>query len=343
MGTKNSGRKKTREQWCRDFRRVHGDKYSYALFEPVNARTKAKILCLEHGFFEMTPCNHMNGKGCRKCANERKSKNLSLPKEGNSLFDKYPDLSKEWDDDNILSPTDVNCGTKRKAKWICHVCCNRWEATISNRTSGKNGCPECKRIKTGIRSATPKKGDSLFAKQQNLSQEWDYERNYPITPKCVFSKSGKKVHWICRTCSRRWEATILNRTSQENGCPHCSNSKGENKVYDFLDKVSVIFKSQYSNKECKHIHSLRFDFAILDEGKHVLGLIEFHGQQHYIDNTHWDKKETREVRLKRDQIKADYCKQNNIPFLVIHYKDEDKIEEIVGKFLEEIGAIKKAS
>jgi len=48
-------------------KKVHRDKYNYSLINYVNAKTKVKIICPEHGVFEQTPTNHLNGKGCLEC------------------------------------------------------------------------------------------------------------------------------------------------------------------------------------------------------------------------------------------------------------------------------------
>ena len=52
----------------------YGDKYDYSLVEYVNNKTKVKIICPEHGIFEIMPCGHIgaNGRGCPKCGNSRK-------------------------------------------------------------------------------------------------------------------------------------------------------------------------------------------------------------------------------------------------------------------------------
>ena len=51
--------------------KVHDFKYRY-IGEYINNKTKIKIICPEHGIFEMSPANHLNGKnGCPKCKNKK--------------------------------------------------------------------------------------------------------------------------------------------------------------------------------------------------------------------------------------------------------------------------------
>src|SRR5690606_33290235 len=75
-------KRKTTEQFIADAVAVHGDKYGYNDVEYINSSTKVVISCPEHGDFEATPNNHLNGDGCPKCkyiksANSKKKFHLS--------------------------------------------------------------------------------------------------------------------------------------------------------------------------------------------------------------------------------------------------------------------------
>ena len=66
---------------------------------------------------------------------------------------------------------------------------------------------------------------------------------------------------------------------------------------------------------------LRFDFALYDDNKGLVGLIEYQGEQHYKEHKRRPNfgKYQREVT---DQMKRDYCTEHNIPLYEIRY-DED--------------------
>ena len=61
---------KTREEFITDANNVHHGKYSYDKAIYVNSHTKITITCPIHGDFTQTPTNHLQGKGCPKCANK---------------------------------------------------------------------------------------------------------------------------------------------------------------------------------------------------------------------------------------------------------------------------------
>jgi len=56
-----------------------------------------------------------------------------------------------------------------------------------------------------------------------LIKEWDFEKNYPLTPYNITCGSGKKVWWVCFVCNYKWSTTIASRCRSGNGCPACSN------------------------------------------------------------------------------------------------------------------------
>lgn len=67
----------TLEYFVSKAKEKYGDKYDYSLVEYVNNKTKVKIICPEHGVFEITPASHIgtNGRGCPKCGNSKKGRN----------------------------------------------------------------------------------------------------------------------------------------------------------------------------------------------------------------------------------------------------------------------------
>ena len=57
----------TTEEFISRARRVHGNKYDYALVEYSGTFTRVKIICREHGEFEQKPTKHLGGHGCKTC------------------------------------------------------------------------------------------------------------------------------------------------------------------------------------------------------------------------------------------------------------------------------------
>ena len=60
-------KKKSTEQFIKDSKTIHGNKYNYNKTNYINAYTKVIITCPKHGDFEQTPNSHLKGRGCPKC------------------------------------------------------------------------------------------------------------------------------------------------------------------------------------------------------------------------------------------------------------------------------------
>jgi hypothetical protein len=60
-------RTRTTEEFIREARRVHGDRYDYSKVEYKTSHEKVEIVCMEHGSFWQTPPNHFKS-GCPGCA-----------------------------------------------------------------------------------------------------------------------------------------------------------------------------------------------------------------------------------------------------------------------------------
>lgn len=165
------------------------------------------------------------GSGCEKCgfAKRNTSRIRNRIAANGSLLDKAPDLAREWhpSKNGSLSPDAVMLGSAKKVWWKCSTCGYEWIATILSRNQG-NGCPECG--KKHIADARVKymlmKNGSLAQNNPSLSQNWNYAKNYPLTPDEVTANSHKKVWWKCIVCGHEWVAEIKSR-NKGCRCPNC--------------------------------------------------------------------------------------------------------------------------
>lgn len=64
---------------------------------------------------------------------------------------------------------------------------------------------------------------SLKKENPELSKEWDYEGNTPLTPETVQPWSHKSVWWICQK-GHSWQAAVGQR-HRGTGCPTCNLDK----------------------------------------------------------------------------------------------------------------------
>jgi hypothetical protein len=67
------GRYKTTEEYIKEAKEIHGDKYDYSSTVYKNSTEKVKINCKIHGEFEQISNYHIRGCGCQKCNEEKSS------------------------------------------------------------------------------------------------------------------------------------------------------------------------------------------------------------------------------------------------------------------------------
>ncbi len=60
-------RRTTLSDFIKKAKKIHGDRYDYALTEYKSNYKKVAIICQEHGIFQQRPNDHLSGQGCPKC------------------------------------------------------------------------------------------------------------------------------------------------------------------------------------------------------------------------------------------------------------------------------------
>lgn len=205
---------------------------------------KAWWLCSACGNeWQIQVCNRTRGSSCRECAMAAKR----MPKSGESLADKRPELAQEWHPilNGDVDPYDVRPSAHHRAWWLCRECRHEWEASVDNRTAG-SGCPHCARS-ARVRSRLQRKANgtsretskraihkaaeksqplvSLAERFPDVAAEWHPRLNGDLRPDGVRFASNKKAWWLCSTCSYEWSAVINSRGRGGAGCPDCGRRR----------------------------------------------------------------------------------------------------------------------
>lgn len=158
---------------------------------------------------------------CNECRTNNSKKVLHKNRiKKNSVALKYPNLIKEWDNEENgdLTPYNVTYASHKKIHWICEEG-HKWVQKVSKRTMRNQNCPRCK--KENIL-----KENSLQNKYPDIAKQWNYERNIDLKPTDVTYGSHQKVWWRCND-GHEWKAMISNRIGR--GCPYCSGRSATDK------------------------------------------------------------------------------------------------------------------
>ena len=145
-----------------------------------------------------------------------------------------------------------------------------------------------------------------------------------------------RAQWLCRCkCGNEIITTgKLLRDGHKISCGCAVRSKGEIVINSLLLKNNISFAEQYTVYieqnlyEIEQKHPYYFDFAILDNNKNLQYLIEFDGGQHFKYVTYkntWNTEENFKKTQIRDQLKNQWCKDNNIPLIRIPYTHLEKL------------------
>ena len=266
------------------------------------ANDKLKWSCKNNHEWEATPSSIKSGSWCPVCANTIKltieeMHAIALERGGKCLSNSYHD-------------------NKIKLKWGCSKG-HEWEAQPSNIKHGQ-WCPKCQKVETltinEMREIAINRGGECLSD--------------------LYVNGNAKLKWKCSK-GHEWEASPDNIKNGKKWCPVCNESKGENIIDRYLTFNKILFVRQKRFEDCKGIkNKLPFDFYLPQYNL----LIEYDGEQHYMPiKFHNCSNETSiksfQNTINSDNIKNEYCKQNNIKLIRISYLEKNNIEEILTNIL----------
>ena len=320
--------KLTHREFVDKARKKHGAKYKY-IDQYITSQTKIRIQCNDCGTVNtIAPNTHLTTirGGCPFCNGGSQSNTEDFIRKAMISHDvgKY-DYSKF---------IYINAKTKGIIK--CNIHNEYFACAPYNHLSGfkdgvlirkGGGCPICGREIVNLAST---KSFGVF-----LSQAREIHGNAYEYDEISYGGVKNKMNIYCHEHGL-FKQDPDSHINSAHGCPVCKSSNGEKLVRSALIDAGAYFKGQQGFEACKNIRKLPFDFAMTNSLNNLKGLIEFHGQQHYEPIEYYGGEEVFFETNRNDQIKADFCELNKIPFLVISYKDMKAVPKIVKKFLKQI-------
>lgn len=174
----------------------------------IGSGQKAWWICSKGHEWNAVIASRSRGSGCPYCSGRFAESGV------NDFETIFPDIAKEWDyQKNSDLPSQTTCHSHKKVWWVCPNG-HSYQATVQHRSYGDN-CPYCsgQKVLAGY--------NDLASSYPQLALEWNYERNTPLLPSEVTSRSGLKVWWKCDK-GHEWQSAVYSRQNG-NGCPICSN------------------------------------------------------------------------------------------------------------------------
>lgn len=284
---------------------IHGDKYDYSKTEYILATKKILIICKKHGEFILLPNNHLRNKnkgGCPICAN------ISMGIKHKINTNEYiKRCIKKHGNKFDYSKTEYK-GCNNQVTIICKKH-GEFKIKASRHLVGA-GCTKCKLEKlSNDRKYAPEKWIEMSKKIHNNKYKY-YDLN--------IKDGNSTISIICPIHGEFKQKIRIHVIGC--GCKACSKtiSNGEKKIISILRKNNIDFETQKTINGCKSKMLLRFDFYIPEKNIYI----EYDGIQHFKPVNYFGGLKTFNKIKETDEIKSQFCKDNNINLLRISYKDD---------------------
>jgi len=302
----------TTEEFIIKAKKVHNNKFDYNLVRYKNSLSKVQIKCNECKIiFLQSPNDHLNSYGCKKCADEKLRSNT----------EEFISKAKAIHGDNFNYDLVKYLRSNSFVKIKCNKCNELSSQTPASHLNMKHSvCNKCSKLFQRLST------EEWIIRAKSIHGDlYDYAL-------AKYSNNKGKITIKCNKCNNVFSQRSDHHIKREYGCPVCNDSKGEKKVAKYLYNKNELFSREHGFKNLRNKNPLKFDFYLSDLNL----LIEYDGDGHYkacFGSTPEEKQKNFEDCQRRDKIKDEWARKNNIPLLRIPYWDFDRIEELIDAFI----------
>jgi hypothetical protein len=218
-------RRTSKEEFIKNVKRVHGDKYDYSKVNYINSNTKIIIICKKHGKFEQTPNSHLSYHGCPLCYYYNSfSTTQSFIEKAVKVHENRYDYSKV---NYINNVTKVIIICKKHGEFLQRP----------NDHLQSSGCPKCGKFLS----------TELFIERSNKIHKNKYDYS-----KVDYKHNKIKVIIICK------KHGIFKQTPNNhlyNGCPGCAKS-AKLSTKKFIERSIKFHGNRYDYSKVNYINSV---------------------------------------------------------------------------------------
>lgn len=314
-------RKKTLNQFLSEANKIHNNVYDYSLTKYVDSITKVKVVCKEHGMFEITPNSHTIGKSdCQKCGY------ISVGKKNSFDVNIFIAKAKERHGDMY----DYSLVDYKNSKENIELVCKEHGIFKLNPNSHLRGtgCRKCGYKSHAIKNSKTKE---YFIDRSNKIHNNKYD--YSLVK---FIDLYSNVNIVC-PIHGEFQKSFKNHIHKKRGCPKCFDS---NKIE--LSKEH--FKNNFINMANK-IHSNKYEYTSVEYKNNITKVkikCKFHNEffqqtpsRHLFENSgcpkcvYNNKKIKHTKTLEQFVIDANIVHNNKYGYSLVDYKNaKNKIDVI---------------
>ena len=248
-------------------------------------------------YFTADAC-YINSGRTQSCGCKKTEAQLSSYKNSKRYIDLTNQKFGKW---LVLKEVKNKRSSNGHRMWECQCECGtiRTIDTSSLRTGNSKSCG-CE-----VKNRLGKPSNNLIGKKLD---------KLLILEKTNSSNLKNGIIWKCQCdCGNIcYKTTSSLNKSLINSCGCVTLSKGCYEIEQILKSNNITFIKEYKFIDCFLINPLPFDYFLPDYNL----LIEFDGEQHFINKPHFE--EIEKIHYK-DMIKNEYCFKNNILLIRIPY------------------------
>lgn len=234
-------KKLTTKEFIAKSKNKHGDIYDYRLSTYVNSASKINIICPKHGVFSQLANAHMQGRGCRKCADE--DNHTRFKNNSNNVKEKFIKVH-----GNKYSYDKMDYYNRHTKITITCPYHGDFEQTPGSHVAGR-GCPRCNHVNISKRQFKST-ADFIKGATKKHGSLYSYANSSYID-------SYAKIEIMCNKHGSFFQRP--NDHLMGSGCPKCGHqiSKAEIEVADFIRSLGFtiqrnsrkIFKNSFKEAD----------------------------------------------------------------------------------------------
>lgn len=281
------------------------------------SRSYVKYICPLHGQTSTWMSNvSSSGAWCKKCAN------LKIGEAQKLTSDAVNDVIESKNDNVWLNPGEYIGSTTRNLRILCGRCNSPFTTSLASIQNGSGMCPDCGKYVSSHATKYTK---------EDLLQMATIDGELMVVSPDDYVNMSTKMNFYCSECGNVFATTPFYYL--KGGYTRCQNcwisSQGQEDIDVVLKEYGIERVRQKTFDDCRDKRKLPFDFYL---PKYNL-LIEFNGEQHYRAVEYFGGKDTFTTLQKHDRIKKEYAEMNGFNYLVITYKEQNDIRNILISYL----------
>jgi len=247
--------------------KIHNNKYDYSQVKYENAKTCIDIICSKHGEFKQTPNSHLNGTGCKLCANDKTSERVFIPWE--VQLNKFIEIHNNKYDYSLVDYKGVDINIKV-------ICPKHGEFLIRPACHKKRGCQKCN--KENIVNKKRITTDEFILKSKLIWGDDLYD--YSLT------EYQNTLEYVKIICKKHGEFFQYPSNHYRYGCAKCKKPSIYNEILkkecseSFVEKSNIVHNNKYTYEKVNYINA----------ATKVIVTCKLHGDFEISPNNHLNKK-----------------------------------------------------